>query len=298
MTSPRHHFSRLQSFLIVILAYSAALFLGYISMSFFSGYSLLWQLFIADIVATIIVFAFSLAFSNSSIYDPYWSVIPPFITLFWMYHAPYEGNVNRQVLVLVIVTIWAARLTLNWARGWQGLHHEDWRYTDLAEKTGRLYWLVSFWGIHFFPTILVFLGCLPLMYCMESSKPLEIFDALAVFVTLGAVAIETIADEQLKTFKKKKGAELMKSGIWAFSRHPNYLGEILFWVGLFIFAMNHETNLYWASSIGFVSMVVLFVFISIPMMEKRMIAKRPEFAEYKKEVSMLFPLPSRSKSVN
>lgn len=255
------------------------------------------DMLVADIAATLIVFIFSLSFRNSSIYDPYWSVYPIFIAWWWTFTYRGEGDIYRNIAVLVLVTIWGIRLTWNWARGWQGLAHEDWRYRKLSEDTGRMYWLVSLSGVHLFPTLLVFLGCVPLYYIFRSEAPFGLTDLVAVFITSAAVLIETIADIQLHNFRKLppgKRPKILRRGLWSWSRHPNYFGEISFWVGLFLFCIPvYSPGNYWLIS-GALAMIALFVFISIPMMEER--EKRKEgYDKYQKEVSMLVPLPKRKR---
>jgi len=252
---------------------------------------------IADIVATAMVFMFSRIFKNSSIYDPYWSVVPPIISVYLIKHFP-EGNSIRQQLVLVLVLFWSIRLTVNWFRGWKGLKHEDWRYISIAEQTGRLYWPVSFFGIHLMPTIFVFLGCLPLWFSLSNSQPFNILDSIAALFTFVAILIEWIADEQLIRFRKKKiKGSFLTTGLWSISRHPNYLGEICFWIGLFLFVLSSSKGMiykgYW-TVIGLVSMIILFKFISIPMMEKRNITNKPDYREYINKVPALFPFFQKS----
>lgn len=250
------------------------------------------NVFVADVVATVLVFAVSAMFNNSSVYDPYWSVVPPIIVLYLIKIFP-EGNEIRQFVILALVLFWGIRLTVNWWRGWQGIKYQDWRYTSIAEKTGQFYWPVSFLGIHFMPTVFVFLGCLPLWYALSSSEPFNIYDVVAALFTFSAILIEWIADEQLIKFRKTgSGKSFMNTGIWAVSRHPNYLGEISFWGGVFLFAVSAtgliHSNGMW-TIIGFISMVILFKFISIPLMEKRNIERKPGYQEYIKKVPALFP---------
>ncbi len=111
---------------------------------------------LADLTATIVVFAFSVAFRNSSFYDAYWSVAPPLLLGYWWLSG--DGEFARVFVVAALVLTWAVRLTGNWARGWNGLDHEDWRYPKIRDATGRLYWPVSFLGIHLVPTVVVFIG--------------------------------------------------------------------------------------------------------------------------------------------
>jgi steroid 5-alpha reductase family enzyme len=247
---------------------------------------------IADIAATILVFVFSIVFNNSSVYDAYWSVAPPVIAVYLVKLFP-EGNQTRQFIVVALVFFWSIRLTANWFRGWQGFIHQDWRYTSIAQKTGKWYWPVSFLGIHFMPTIFVFLGCLPLWYSISYNTPINVFDVVATLFTFFAILTEWTADEQLIKFRKGRTDNgYMKSGLWAFSRHPNYLGEICFWGGMFLFVLS-STGFktfagYWTIA-GFISMVILFKFISIPLMEKRNIERKPGYQEYLKKVPALLP---------
>ena len=290
MTGPKNQLSLGASFFIVIIAYALAISAG-IYVADISGYEgPLVQVAIADVVATIVIFLFSLTLRNSSMYDPYWSVIPIVIAYYWMIYFPEQGNSTRQWIVFGLVAYWGLRLTLNWARSWPGLHHEDWRYEDLSNKTGKAYWLVSFSGIHLFPTVLVFGGMVPVLYIMSSDAPLNFIDYLAAFVTFGAVTIEWISDEQLKSFKRNNTVQgaFVKDGLWAYSRHPNYFGEVAFWVGLFLFAIACSTEYYW-TGVGALAMILLFALYSVPAMDERSRENKEGYADYMDRVSAIIP---------
>ena len=291
------NYTRNHSLLICFLAYVLAILSGAAVVVLTPELSNLVRIGLADLMATLVIFIFSFAFRNSSMYDPYWSVIPIAISGFWILEAGSEANLIRQFLVFSLVLMWGTRLTLNWSRGWTGMDHEDWRYSDLALKTGKAYWLVSFSGIHMFPTFLVFLGCLPLIPAISSSQPLGYADWFAFFFTLGAILIETISDEQLKSFKKTPTGPFLNSGMWAYSRHPNYFGEVAFWTGLFLFALGLDPSVNYWTGIGALSMLLLFLFISIPMMDKRHMKSRPGYGEYKQRVSGFFPWVSKNENL-
>jgi steroid 5-alpha reductase family enzyme len=279
------------SYSYVIIAYIIAIYAGKLSLDHIQTSSDVLNMLIADIIATVIIFIFSLMSGNSSLYDPYWSLIPVPIALYWIYLFP-EGNHTRHILMLVAISIWSLRLTINWIKSWPNLMHEDWRYKKLAEDSGRLYWLVSFSGIHLFPTFFVFLGMLPVYYASKMEAAIGIFDIVGLIICLAAVEIEYLADEQLRKFKASnsvKGAN-MEKGLWAISRHPNYFGEILFWFGLFFFAIGDQFKENAWTAVGFISMVILFKFISIPMMEKRLVKTKTDYENYQKRVSALIPL--------
>ena len=251
----------------------------------------IWITLIADVGATIVIYIFSVIFKNVSFYDPYWSVQPIFIAVYWMILGFGTANIYRQVIVLTVVSFWGIRLTLNWVRGWKGLKHEDWRYVKYREENPKIFQLIAFTGLEMMPTLIVFLGCISFYPSMVlSSSDLNYFDLIAVIIAVGATIIEFIADEQMKIFLKMNdnSQNVMDLGLWSVSRHPNYFGEVSFWWGLFFFALAADLSWWWTVS-GPIAMVVLFIFISIPLIENRQIAKREAYADYKKRVSMFIP---------
>ncbi len=234
----------------------------------------------ADIAATIVVFLAGTALRNSSLYDPYWTIAPPLLALFYMLQeTSIASNDMRGGLVFLLVMFWAGRLTFNCFRRWKNLVHEDFRYIDFRKKTGALYPLVDLLGIQLMPTVLVFLGCLPLYPVFATvSNPINLIDGVAFVVMVGAVVMEAVADEQLTEFLRtnKDAGKVCKSGLWAWTRHPNYVGEIGFWWGLWLFALACGPQ-YWWTGIGASAITFLFVFISIPMIEKRKALSRPDY---------------------
>ena len=146
--------------LIVIVLYGLATYAGYYVLQNFPTGNALIDLLQADIAATVIIYVGSIMVRNASMYDAYWSVGPLLFLVYWLEMVD-EVSV-RAMLVSGLVFIWGVRLTYNWYRGWTDMKHEDWRYVDLKKKTKFFYPFVNLMGIHIFPTILVFLGALPL----------------------------------------------------------------------------------------------------------------------------------------
>ena len=223
--------------LTIAYGYLSIAYLVALAVAVLAGYLVspahpLWVIAVADMAGTLVIFAFSRAFNNSSFYDPYWSLGPIAIVAYLLFSAPPGVDAVRSVLVSAAVIAWGLRLTYNFLRGWPGLHHEDWRYVDFRNNTGKWYWLVRFSGIYLFPTVMVFLGCLALWPALHSTgAPFGALDVLALVITAGAILIETVADEQLRNYVRsqpEKGKTL-DTGLWAWSRHPNYSGEMGFW---------------------------------------------------------------------
>lgn len=226
-----------------------------------------------------------------------------------------------QVAAVATVWAWAWRFHLltPWD-GWTvGLRAEDWRYTKLrvavaghdgdvrAERGARpplwrsaAYWMVSLTSLHLTPTLLTFFTLAPVGLLIISgppTPPAPDASAAAVALTLAAVAVEAVADEQLKAFRRRgaKGA-CCEEGLWRFSRHPNYFGEVMFHVGLYAQA--------WAAGVcplppaGYwvvpcVAMAAFFRWATLPMMDERSLQRRPRYADVMATTSALVPCPRR-----
>ena len=101
------------------------------------------------------------------------------------------------------------------------------------------------------------------------------------------VVYEIISDQQLYNFKKKNPEGMIEEGLWKYSRHPNYYGEILFWWGIFIYGVNPDN--YLLLILAPISMTIMFIYVSIPWIENKILRTRSEYRQYQKNVSMLFP---------
>jgi steroid 5-alpha reductase family enzyme len=245
---------------------------------------------LGTLVATVVVFAASVATNNSSMYDPYWSLQPVAIAGYYLW-LEWGAAGPRQLIVTALIALYALRLTSNFYRDWPGLGKEDFRYVAFRARFGRAYWPVSFAGVHLFPTVMVYLGCLPLYAVARfGAAGLNWLDAAGMVVLLGAIVIAFVADEQLRIFRsdpRNRGRSIL-TGLWAHSRHPNYLGEVATWWGLWLFALASGLARWW-TVVGAAAITVLFVFASVPMMERRALATREGYREYREQTPMLLP---------
>lgn len=250
---------------------------------------------IADVIATLVVFAASRWHRNSSFYDAYWSVLPPYLAGYWVLASDGAGDDVRTWLVLGVITFWAVRLTANWVIGFPGLHHEDWRYPMVRERAGRLELLADLFGIHLIPTVQVFLGMVPVYVAVAlPGRDPGWVDAVALVVGVGAVLLELVADGQMRRFvRERSDGAVMDRGLWGWSRHPNYFGEISFWFSLGLFGIAASPGDWWWLLAGGVAMLAMFLGASIPMMEGRSLERRPAYQEVVDRVPMLVPRPPR-----
>ena len=279
----------IKSYLACFFSYFSALVIIFLFWMIGSQFPILIFVLLADLIGTSLIFIYSMILKNASLYDPYWSVIPLIITIFYLFNS---GSISlRSITVTILIIIWSIRLNFNWSRQWKGLSHEDWRYKDLRNKTGNKFWIINLIGIQLMPTLLVYLGSLSIytVFYMNNQN-LTILDIIAFIITLSAILFETVADKQLRNFikQRKSNEEIINSGLWKYSRHPNYFGEILFWWGLYSFSLATSLEFWWFI-IGPIAITLLFLAISIPLMEKKNMMTKPSYEMYKKEVSKLIP---------
>ena len=277
--------NRLLSFIIVTFIYILASILGIIIFKHLQ-FDLWLNLLIADIIATIFVFVFSVLLKNASVYDPYWSVQPIVIVIAFCFIIKPS---LASILAIVAICLWGIRLTANWAYTFKNLEHQDWRYTMLKEKTKKFYPIINFIGIHMVPTLIVY-GCtLPVIYLMIYGGKINVFTILFFILACGSFVLQGIADIQMHKFRLSKPTVFIRNGVWKYSRHPNYLGEIMMWwsIGLLVIS-SLEDRFYLL--VGAILNTLLFLFVSIPMAEKHQKNRKPGFDEYKKQTRMLLPI--------
>ncbi len=244
-------------------------------------------LLLADVLATVVVWGFGLLYENVSVYDPYWSVFPPVVYLLWAFHT---GVWSVPVILLLVATwYWGWRLTRNWAITFKGIAHEDWRYTKYRDRHPLVFHVINLFGLNMMPTLVVFAAMLPGLKLMANSQQLTatqtIICVFGCIVCLASATIQLIADKQSHDFRAAHPGQVCNVGLWKHGRHPNYFGEIQFWWGIWImYASLNGIDMFIG---GAIAMTALFLGISIPLMEKRQLANKPGYAEYRKQTRML-----------
>ena len=159
----------------------------------------------------------------------------------------------------------------------------------LREKTKKFYPIVNFLGIHLFPTIVVYFCMLPFVFLYKVNVQMNIFVIIFFVLSLMCPLLELIADTQMHKFRKEQTGTFIRTGLWKYSRHPNYLGEILMWWSIALMCIFAMGNL-WILLIGAIINNLMFLFISIPMAENHQKSRKPGFEEYKSDTRMLLPI--------
>ena len=242
--------------------------------------------------ATFVIYIVTCFVPDTSLYDPYWSVAPPVMLIIAMIKYNYWSA--NAVILLSAFLIWSIRLTGNWVITYKGLLHEDWRYKMYRDKcTPFGFAVINFIGLQFVPTIVVYAGLIGAFHLIETDGfSLAVIPGITVMI-LG-VSLEFVSDRAIHGFLKENNGQnkTCDVAIWHYSRHPNYLGEMTFWTGVFISFACVLPNI-WYFGTGFLLIILLFLTVSIPMMEKHNMERRADYEEYKARTSVLIPLPNK-----
>ncbi len=276
--------SRALSFAVIAIIYIIATVAG---VATYRMLDLSWwlSLLVADIAATVVTFVFSVIFGNASVYDPYWSVQPPVILIAF---AVGKDLNFLGVMLIFAVSFWGIRLTANWAYTFGNLTHQDWRYTMLHEQTGVFYPIINFVGIHMVPTLVVY-GCiLPAVYALREGLTANAGSIFFLCLSVASATMQGIADIEMHKYQHNRTTKFIRTGLWKYSRHPNYLGEILMWWGVALAVVCTAPEAFYLCA-GAVANTVLFFSVSIPMADGRQ-SHKEGFAEYKKQTRMLLPI--------
>ncbi len=280
--------SKTLSILLIASIYimAAALGLGVYMLMPFAFWA---KLLIADIACTVFVFIFSMIFKNASVYDPYWSVQPIVIVVFF---ACGHMITLPSLLLLISIIYWGIRLTGNWAYTFGGLKHQDWRYTKFENESGKIYPLINLAGIHLMPTLIVYLCTLPAVFVIRNELSANAGSVIGMAVCIGAATLQLFSDVQMQKYRKSGENGLIRTGLWKYARHPNYLGEILMWWGVGIQAVSVMPD-HWYLLAGALANTIMFFAVSIPLADKRQ-SQKPGYAEYKAATRSLLPIPKKA----
>lgn len=248
----------------------------------------------------IIIFAYFTAFfvigqilKNNSIVDIGWGF--GFVLVAILNAIIFGLKTPGQSIVLIMVAVWGLRLTYHiLKRNWKKT--EDFRYVNMRKKWGNKQMLNAFFKVYMIQGLFMFLISLSISIVFANNISNIYFLIGGIFVWLFGFLFEAVGDYQLKNFiknKKQKG-DVIKTGLWKYTRHPNYFGESVIWWGIALIAFG--------SSYSFLSLVspivITFLLVKVsgvPMLEEKMM-KNPKFVEYAKVTNKFIPwFPKKKK---
>lgn len=231
----------------------------------------------------------SLASRNVTVVDSLWGL--GFVLIAWITFGVADGYIGRRLLLAVLTTAWGLRLAgyLSWRNLGKG---EDPRYGAWRREYGNRFWIVSLFNVFLVQALVMWVVALTVQYGQAAEHPahLTVFDLAGAGVWLVGFVFESVADWQLARFKSDpvNQGRVMDRGLWAYSRHPNYFGEMLIWWGLFLITLSVPNSVWTIISPLTITLVLLKV-TGVALTEKTILEKRPEYREYIRKTSAFVP---------
>lgn len=234
----------------------------------------------------------SLQKRDVSIVDSVWALFFLAALLTWWKLEPPNGP--RALSALILVGLWAIRLCgyLTW-RNWG--HPEDRRYQAIRARNQPNYELKSLVIVFALQAGLAWLIALPILPVLKSTAAWTGLDSLGATLFLLGLVVETLADWQLARFKARprETDAVLNTGLWRYSRHPNYFGEAVVWWGFYLLAVSAGAPVWIILSPALITFLLLKV-SGVPLLEQDLAQRRPAYSDYIRNTSAFIPWPPRS----
>ena len=225
-----------------------------------------------------------------SIVDTVWSV------MIWAGGAVYAWMASsltaRGWLAIALLTIWATRLSVYISVRNHG-EPEDRRYQRIRANNEPNFAFKSLYIVFLLQALLAWIVSLPLLAATQGTRALGLLDVLGALLVLTGISLESVADAQLSSFKRLPDSQgrVLRTGLWRYSRHPNYFGECCVWWGFGLLALGTGG---WWSVVSPILMTLLLLKVSgVSLLERDIGNRRPEYAHYMESTSAFVPWPPR-----
>ena len=231
----------------------------------------------------------SLALRNAGIVDIFWGL--GFVLLAAFYFVAADGYGGRKLLVLVLVAAWGLRLSgyIFWRNRGKG---EDYRYAAWRERAGGRFWWVSLFQVFLLQGLLMWVISMPILAAQAADEPdqLTVVDLLGTAVWAVGFFFEAVGDWQLARFKANPAnrGKVMRSGVWAYTRHPNYFGDATQWWGLYVIAAGAADG-DWTLFSPLLMTVLLLRVSGVALLERAQVETKPQYREYIETTSAFLP---------
>ncbi len=231
----------------------------------------------------------SLRLRDASIADVCWG--PGFVLLAWLYVAIAPQRTFRSWLIAALVSVWGARLAAHIFRRSRG-KGEDSRYAAMRDRHGVRFWWRSLFIVFWLQGALMWFVSLPLLAGISAARPAGMtgLDAIGIVAFGFGFGFEVIGDRQLRRFRSSRQSrgEVLDTGLWRYTRHPNYFGDAVLWWGLYIMATAVPGG--WRTILSPCLMTFLLVRVSgVALLEEGLKASKPGYADYIARTPAFFP---------
>jgi steroid 5-alpha reductase family enzyme len=232
----------------------------------------------------------SVARRDVSIVDSLWSLM--FLAAGMVYAVATPGYTTRAAVVLGLLAIWALRLSayITWRNHGQG---EDHRYQAIRRNNEPNFAFKSLYIVFGFQAVLAWIISLPLATAIQGDTSIGPLDVAGIALWLVGMFFEVVGDHQLAHFKTNpdnKG-RVLDTGLWRYTRHPNYFGEFCIWWGFFLLAAS--AGAWWSVVSPLLMSFLLLKFSGVALLEKDIAERRPEYRNYVLRTNAFFPGPPR-----
>ena len=238
------------------------------------------------LVMAFLTWLYSLYRKDVSIVDSLWSLM--FLAAAITYAISLNNLTERNMLLLVMVTLWALRLSIFLTVRNSG-KEEDRRYQEIRANNQPYFNIKSLYIIFGLQAVLAWIVSMPLLFAFSSDAATGVIELVAIALWLTGFLFESVADQQLYRFKADSAnkGKVLNSGLWAYSRHPNYFGEFLIWWGYFLFALSSGA---WWTVLSPILMTFLLLKVSgVSLMEKDITDRRDDYRQYIQTTNAFFP---------
>lgn len=235
-------------------------------------------------------FVISLIAKRNDVVDMAWG--PGFVVIALAMMLQYNNYSGKAGLLFLLVVLWATRLSIHI---WPRLKHktEDFRYAQWRRDWGKFVYVRSFLQVFLLQGLLMVVIASGIIMNAVSGSSFAGFNWLGLLVWMAGFGFETVGDYQLSSFLKHPAnrSKIMTKGLWRYSRHPNYFGEVTQWWGILLIVL---PSAYWyLALISPVAITFLILFVTgIPLLEKKFM-KKPGYKEYARRTSSFIPLPPK-----
>ncbi|MGB7338124.1 MAG: DUF1295 domain-containing protein [Phototrophicaceae bacterium] len=245
---------------------------------------------IAIWVAMTLLWLLSLLIRDASIVDIFWG--SGFVIVGWVYFLLSDTITMRHWVLMSLVSIWGLRLSLYLAVRNLG-HGEDFRYQKWREEEGQKWWWLSYIRVFMLQGVIMWIVSAPLLGAQQSTTTVSLIDIIAFGIWSIGFFFESIGDWQLMRFKNNPQNEgkVLNTGLWRYTRHPNYFGDAVQWWGFYVFAL--AVGAWWTIFSPLVMTFFLMRVSGVPMLENSLKKRKPEYAEYIAKTSAFFPMPPK-----
>ena len=244
----------------------------------------------AILCVAVVSWLFSIVRNDVSFVDSLWSLF--FLVAAIVFAFNVESLSTKGRLVFVLVAVWALRLCIYiTARNWG--QPEDYRYKAIRKKNEPGFKFKSLYLVFVLQGLLAWLVAMPLLPAIGGQAALGIVDLIALALWTIGILFESVGDYQLSRFKARAGQEgrVLDTGLWRYTRHPNYFGDFCVWWSFFLFAVT--SGGWWTIASPIVMSILLLKVSGVAMLEATIEKRRPKYANYIRQTNAFFPGPRR-----